>query len=233
MGAQSDFVILEFSAYNELVRMGYKVRPQPPLWVKKRERFNAKTNSMEKVVAVYKTKYTVYFTHKQRSFSLLCFDNETVRRICTEIARHFVIQSSSIRLRYQHREGPILDKSHTLAQHRVDHEQTIYVEMRSPNGCWPGNNSNLHKYHNAKKKEPEDAENENEENEENQPQPLHEDDDENENEHETVCMACMRLISHYEVCPRYALQSFLFLVVLTLMMAPKGSTLGVRPNTAT
>eukprot|EP01083_Nonionella_stella_P293487 998086_1 len=82
------------------------------------------------------SKFEVYY--QDVVVPLLCSMNTSIRKLCTEIARHFVISSSSIRLRrYGVDIEEILDGSHTLAQLEVPNHSRIYVEMRLPIGCWP------------------------------------------------------------------------------------------------
>ena len=142
-GAAHDFMAISYPVFMAFHKMGYQIEPR--IHVSKKERFNAETKSMEKVVELYKSEFVVLFDGKR--VTLRCSVDETIRKICAEIARYFVIQSSSIRVRRRDQNGSILDRSHTLAQHRVSTTQPIYVEIRAPNGCWPVSNSNLTKFH--------------------------------------------------------------------------------------
>ena len=173
LGKANDYIILKFAAYQEMIHMGYKFKPI--IWVKNIEQYNSKINKIEKIFELYKTKYTIYYNKKK--VYLLCSKTETIRKICTEIARYFVIQSSSIRLRYKYENGLILDKSHTLTQHKINdnNKYAIYVEIRLPNGCWPiKTNNKLDK----------------------------KDDDDNNSETIIVCRACQRIINHMIDCPK-------------------------------
>ena len=106
-GAAHDFMSLPFTVYQELNQMGYQSVPR--IYVSKKERFNAATKCMDKVVELYKSEFVVLFGGKR--VTLRCSVDETVRKICAEIARYFVIQSSSIRLRRGDESGGILDRS--------------------------------------------------------------------------------------------------------------------------
>jgi len=159
VGRANDFVLVNFAAYNRMIKLGYKLTPI--LYVKNKE--------------IYKTKFTVYFGDHR--VSLLCSMHETIGKISREIARHFVITSSSMRLRYKSKYGVILDASHTLLQHELSNKYAIYVEVRLPNGCWPIHDAVAQYDHKQKKNT-------------------------SNNATQVVCGACHRLISHFVKCPK-------------------------------
>eukprot|EP01084_Bolivina_argentea_P160254 279080_1 len=89
MSNGEDYMILSFKSYQEMVKMGYNL--EPAIWVKRIEAEGCKQYEL------HCSEFEVYYGDVV--VRLLCSMNTSIRKLCTEIARHFVIQSSSIRSR--------------------------------------------------------------------------------------------------------------------------------------